>query len=561
MSVGSFCMVLHGHLPYVLRHGNWPHGEEWLFEAAAETWLPLLSAIDEVHQAGGHTGLSLGLTPVLLEQLHSPRFRARFGQWLRERQAQAQADEKEFRGWGDAQMQGLAQGWEAHFGRLIQDFERIDEDIPGAFGAHWKAGRIEILSSCATHGYLPLLRDDVSARAQIRTGLRTSERILGQRPTGFWMPECAYRPAGRWSAPVLDAEAVDRRGVEELLAEEGVRWVVVDAHLLRGGRSEGLRTDKGFVKVGWDQASWDVERPWRSVLAPHIIGSTGSDSGVVAVARHPEVSEQVWSAKVGYPGDGRYLEFHKKHGQRGLRYWRVTSPKADLGDKARYEPQAIASAAFSQAQHFQAVLKGILQSHLDSGAAPGLVCAPFDAELFGHWWHEGPRFLKDLWLGLSADPDIQLQTVSEHLESQAPELVAWLPEGSWGEGGDHRVWLNEPLRWTWEVVHRAESRLRELVGLVGWREQPEIAAALQGAAREALLMQASDWQFVIHTKGATDYGLKRFAGHASAFDRLCDLAWDLHRGAEIDPAQRAALALHQAESAGLFEDLDLRDWQ
>ncbi|MED5369582.1 MAG: 1,4-alpha-glucan branching protein domain-containing protein [Myxococcota bacterium] len=563
MSKGSFCLVLHGHLPYVLHQGNWPHGEEWLFEAAAETWLPLLSAIAEVHEQGGHTGLSLGLTPVLLEQLSADHFKRRFPQWLADRRKQAEADRAEFKAWGDGHLQYLAEQWILHFGGLLERFEAIGRDIPGAFAAHWKAERIEILSSNATHGYLPLLRSDDSARAQIRTGLRTSERILGRRPTGFWMPECAYRPAGSWSAPVLDGSPINRRGVEELLAEEGVRWVVVDAHLLRGARSEGIRTPHGYQKVGWDQASWDKERPWRSVLEPHIIGSTGQDSGVVAVARHPEVSEQVWSGKVGYPGDGRYLEFHKKHGQQGLRYWRVTSPRTDLGEKERYQPDQVSGAVYSHAQHFQAVLKGILQGQLDQNPqhGPGMVCAPFDAELFGHWWHEGPRFLRDLWLTLSADPDIELQTVSQRLDARPPQCVAWLPEGSWGEGGDHRVWLNEPLRWTWEVVHRAESRIKELISLVDHQGNAELRTALSAAAREALLMQASDWQFVIHTQGAVDYGIKRFAGHASAFDRLCDLTWAIHTGQDPDPALRSALELHQAQNPGVFEDLDLQDWQ
>lgn len=559
MSVGSFVFVLHGHLPYVLNHGRWPHGEAWLFEAAAETWLPLLDCMHSVLQAGGRPAVSLGLTPVLLEQLGHDRFKQAFPVWLQERADRAARDQVEFAARGDSQLAVQAQRWQEHFVDLQARFHAIDGDLPGAFAALWNQGAIELISSCATHGYLPLIHDDASARAQIRTGLDTSERHLGRRPTGFWMPECAYRPRGPWSSPVLPEGKTTRMGVEELLAEQGVEWVTVDAALYQGARSEGISGPEGYRKVGWDQASWDTTRSWRSVLEPHRIGTEGRDSGVTALARHPQVSEQVWSSKVGYPGDGSYLEFHKKHGMDGHRYWRVTSPTADLGDKERYDPHAVEGTLFAQAQHFCALVRSILTRHHQETGRHGVVVAPFDAELFGHWWHEGPKWLRNVLLTLSADPHVDLCTAQEVLRDHPADKVAWLPEGSWGEGSDHRVWLNDPLKWTWQVAHRAEGRLRQLLAAIPWRDEPPLQEALILAARELLLLQASDWQFVIHTQGAPDYGTKRFCGHASRFDRMCDLAWHRHQGLPADPALDAAMAEARAAD-DVFPDVDLELW-
>ena len=541
MAAGSFALVLHGHLPWVLHHGRWPHGEEWLFEAVAETWLPLLDTLDACKEAGGRAPMAVGLTPVLLEQLAAPPFAERFRSWLSSRESRAEADAVEFV--DDGAMVALAENWARRFAALQARFDALDGDIVGAFAARWRSGDIEIMGSAATHAYLPLLRTDAAVRAQIEVGLRTSERHLGQRPTGFWMPECAFRPQGPWKPPVLDDGFLDRAGLDTLLAAAGVTWSVIDEGLLAGARSRAVVRDGDVVPVGWDQAGTEPERGWRSPLEPHKSGA------VTFLARHRQVSEQVWSARVGYPGDGRYLEFHKKHGGDGLRYWRVTSAKAELGRKARYEPDAVAGAVYSHAQHFAMLVRSILQRHNEDTGRRGVVVAPFDAELFGHWWHEGPAWLRDVLLTLGSDDEVDVA-----LPSQLPaaDKVVSLPEGSWGEGGDHRVWLQDGTKWAWEVLHRAEQRLSALVPECSGRAREVLAQA----ARELVLMQASDWLFMVTTEGAADYGWKRFAGHAGRFDRLCDLAQDLGAGKNPDAVQEALLAESVASDA-VFSDLDV----
>jgi 1,4-alpha-glucan branching enzyme len=559
MPVGSFCLVLHGHLPWVLHHGHWPHGEVWLFEAAAETWLPLLAVIEECVAEGTRVPLTLGLMPVLLEQLRHPGFKARFPRWLATQASRAVADAAEFTARGDWHLAYLAERWRLHYEGLVVRFEALGRDLPGAFAALAKAGHIELLTSNATHGYMPLLQHDACARAQVRAGVATSERVLGLRPKGAWLPECAYRPGGPWTPPVVHGDTRQRAGVEDVFAQEGIGYFFVDAHLFQGARSEGIIGPKGYGKVGWDQAAWDEGRGWRSVLEPHLVTSNGSPGRLVALARHPEVSEQVWSGAVGYPGDGRYLEFHKKHGQEGLRYWKVTSALAGLGDKQPYHPDDVQGAVYTQSQHFAAVVRSVLERHAERTGRHGVVVAPFDAELFGHWWHEGPLFLREVFRALHHDPAVEPTTVSAFLAAHPADKVVALPEGSWGAGGDHRVWMSDELKWTWEAEYRAEDRFLATLDRLPWRTDAGVAEALRAAGRELLLLQASDWQFVISTKGAVDYGFRRFCEHLARFDRACNIADARHDGEPDSAITRVELdemRLHD----DVFPDLALEWW-
>jgi 1,4-alpha-glucan branching enzyme len=413
---------------------------------------------------------------------------------------------------------------------------------------------------------MPLIRHDASARAQVRAGVETSRKRLGFSPRGAWLPECAYRPGGPWTPPVGDPSSRNRAGVEEIFAHEGVGFFFVDAHLFAGARSEGTQSASGFTKVDWEQAKWDVARGWRSVLEPHWISSDGGPGRLVALARHPELSEQVWSGEVGYPGDGRYLEFHKRHGRDGRRYWRVTGPGTDLGAKTAYVPDETRDAIFTHTQHFVATLRSIVKRHHERTGRHGVVVAPFDAELFGHWWHEGPRFIREVMAALRGDPVVQATTVSRHLEAWPADKVVSLPQGTWGAGGDLRVWLNDETKWTWEAAHGAEDRFLDLLHSLPWRTSDAVAEALRAAARELLLLQASDWQFVIHTRGAVDYGYRRFCDHLTRFDRACNIALARTQSAAAaseGPAGDDALAAAEMTDMALHDDCfaDVRlDW-
>ena len=301
-------------------------------------------------------------------------------------------------------------------------------------------------------------------------------------------------------------------------------------------------------------------RAWKSELEPHRVVEQGRVLPVDVLARCPEVSEQVWSGKIGYPGDPRYLEFHKRHGLRGLRYWRVTSSESDLGAKQPYVPDHVPGAVHDQALHFCELVKARLRMHAERTGRSGVVCAPFDAELFGHWWHEGPELLLAVARRMHRDPDLQACTVSEVLATP-PDKAVSMPEGSWGAGGDHRVWMNDELRFYWEVEYRAEDRFVGLWHRAPWRTDPAVAELLTEAGRQLLLLQASDWPFVISTAGAVDYGLRRIFEHAGVFDDLCNGVDDLIRdpGSERDPVVAAALERSRLLDP-VFPDLSLEMW-
>jgi 1,4-alpha-glucan branching enzyme len=279
--------------------------------------------------------------------------------------------------------------------------------------------------------------------------------------------------------------------------------------------------------------------------------------------RDPEICQQVWSGFVGYPADGTYLEFHKKHGERrGLRYWKVTHSQSDLGAKDLYYPDDVPGKIHEHARHFCDQVRWRLQDHFHRTGRHGVVVACFDAELFGHWWFEGPRFLRDVLLTLNADPEVDLCTTEEYLERHPPEQEVHLLEGSWGEGGGHRVWTHEKVNWMWEVEYRREAMFGKLTYHLPWRRNAVLSSLLKDAGRELLLLQASDWPFVISRGQATDYGIKRFMQHVSRFDLLADLAEQvmndpdhLNKLTEVEALELKDAQVHDV----IFPEIDL-DW-
>ena len=340
--LGSFAFVLHSHIPYVLAHGQWPHGTDWLTEVAAESYIPLLDALNELAAEGISPRVTIGLTPILCEQLADASFKDEFTDWLEANIGAAAADARTFRAAGSHAMLALANRWRGVFRHVLHQFERVyDRDIVGAFRKLQDAGHVEIVTSAATHGYLPLILTDECVRAQIKTGIASYERHFGRRPTGFWMPECAYRPRYHWQAPLAPfrtPEPVLRRGIEEFLMDEGIRYTFVDAHMVKGGAPQGVYADRfGALKALWHQFTLDYkpEQVSRTIYRPYFINSSGdaNRTPVAVFSRDVRSSHAVWAADVGYPGDEWYLEFHKKQEPGRLRYWRVSFPKDDMDAK------------------------------------------------------------------------------------------------------------------------------------------------------------------------------------------------------------------------------------
>ncbi len=315
-------------------------------------------------------------------------------------------------------------------------------------------------------------------------------------------------------------------GVEQHLADAGFRYFFTDAHLARAGSPLGAY---GEIPLGAER--FDAERhdpgsragarvrAARSPYRAYRVSGRGVRPAVAALVRDPRSSMQIWSRHQGYPGDEWYLEFHKIRWPGGLKLWRVTGANVDLGGKRPYEPSAAHERAMGHASHFVHLLQSLAQQQADRGGQ-GIIVAPFDTELFGHWWFEGADFLAATYRALrgSGKDGVRAVTASQHLEAHAPGTALQLAEGSWGANGDHSMWLNDQTAWTWERLWRLEDAF--------WDAAPAALASaaarpvLAQAARELLLAQASDWQFIISTGAVVDYAERRFTLHCDDAERL-----------------------------------------
>ncbi len=565
---GCFSLVLHSHIPFVLRHGQWPHGMDWLLEATCESYLPLLQTLRRLSSEGIRPSITVGLTPVLLEQLASGHLREALPHYIDERIDIANADLAEFERSGQPAMADLARFWTNHYSGLGAFYRgEIKEDIVNAFSELHRDGQIELITSAATHAYLPLLGRDISISAQVKTAKRACTRLLGFQPSGFWMPECAYRPRYRWKFPLkgMPANAELRRGTEEFLADEGFSYFFIDSHLLHGGKAIGTYADRFHaLRRLLEQYRKEYRQFERSEFVGdchrvYLVDSSGEDKPpVAAFTRDPTTSLQVWSGEHGYPGDGWYLDFHKKHFPGGLRYWRVTDSGCDLANKALYRPDKVRERYQENASHFaDLVRREILQSPVGEQSPP-IVVSPYDTELFGHWWFEGIDWIEAVIRRIHQDPDVTAITCSEYLEAHHPNEVIHLPEGSWGEGGYHFIWLNEDTEWTWRHIYPAEDRMIDLAKRNLGNTDAMTIKLLKGAAIQLLLLQSSDWQFLISTKGAPDYAEARFLEHLEAFNRLCDIAEKVSSGKTPGREDMAYLETHSGRDE-IFPDIEL-EW-
>jgi len=523
----DFVFTLHSHLPWVLHHGRWPHGSDWLCEAMVDTYLPLMESLDLLERQEVPAPLTIGVTPVLAAQLTHPSLRAEMKPFFAQRREACREAIEGFSSSGEEHLIPLAHFWDERYARLERLFDHTDGDVTGCLRRHLGAGRIEVLSSAATHGFLPLLARDESIALQLAVGRIQHRRVFGSDPEGCWVPECAYRPRGEWHPDPAAPHQADRPGVEEHLARHGYRYFYVDAHLAEAGRPLGLYRDAGWPERSLRAAGGVVTLPpieeagsdqldRRSPYRAYRVSPRPGQPGVTALVRDPESTRQVWSRHGGFPGDGDYLEFHKIRYPGGLKFWRVTGAETDLGAKQPYEPNVARARAFSHAAHLHWLLWRREHHPMDPGE--NLIVAPFDTELFGHWWFEGVDFIADLYRHFAARGGPRVRTASEHLAAAPPDASIALATGSWGANGDFSMWLNPGTRWTWERLWPLEQRFWAVAAPA--LRDPACHAVLAQAARELLLLQSSDWQFIISTGAAADYASRRFLGHAEHLDHL-----------------------------------------
>lgn len=539
-TLGAFTFVLHSHLPYARMAGRWPHGEEWIHEAAIDTYIPLLSALCDLADEQVPYRLTLGVTPVLAEQLADADVLRNTEDYLQDQLARARSDVARFERDGDHQRGAIAAFHAERFEQLIEQFvSRFGRDIIGGFRRLQDDGRLEIATSAATHGYLPLFERDSSIHAQVATGVRTYKRHFGRQPESFWLPECAYRPAQD-----------GRPGLERFLAEQGLTTFFVETQTILGGQPKGKAAGdavgpyRDIARRYPAPAAADAPPAARSTFQPYWVG----EPGVAAIGRNYATGLQVWSGEHGYPGDFWYREFHRKDGESGLHYWRVTGARVELGDKQLYHPPQALERVHEHAAHFVGLVEAqIAEYHVANGAF-GLVSSAYDTELFGHWWFEGVSWLKEVLRRIAASDIVSMTGAAEFVREHPPEDVVELPEGSWGQQGTHFVWMNADTQWMWPLINGAQRRIERIAAEYSSSPPP----ALAQLARELLLLESSDWPFLVTTGQARQYAELRFTQHLERFEQLADQI-EAH-------AVNESFVADLVERDKLFPDVDYRDF-
>jgi 1,4-alpha-glucan branching enzyme len=495
MPLGYLALVLHAHLPFV-RHPEYDDflEEDWLYEAITETYIPLLDVFDGLERDGVDWRMTMSVTPTLAAMLSDPLLQYRYVRHLDNLLALASKELERTR-W-QPEFHHLAQMYHHRFQRCREVFvKQYDHNLINGFRRFFQTGKLEIVTCGATHGFLPLMYgvNPNAARAQIELGCREFERHFGKRPQGIWLAECGYMP-----------------GVDELLRDAGIRYFFTDTH--------------GVM--------FAEPRPRFGVYAPILCPK----SNVAALARDTESSKQVWSAVEGYPGDYVYREFYRDVGfdldyeylkphlhqtgirsHLGMKYYKITG----RGDhKQPYDPKAALDKAADHAGNF--MFNREKQVEWLSGAMdrPSLIVAPYDAELFGHWWFEGPDWINFLLRKMCYDQQtVKTITVPEYLDRHKTIQVTQPTMSSWGYKGYNEVWLEGSNDWIYRHLHEDAERMVELARNYVQPNHLQ-GRALNQAARELLLAQSSDWAFIMKTGTMVEYAVQRTHVHVLNFNHL-----------------------------------------
>ena len=524
MTVGSFVFMLHSHLPYYRMAGMWPFGEENLYECMSETYVPLLNAISELYDEEGiKAKLTVGITPILAEQLNDEHLKNGFIEYLDSR---IEAVSKDLERYPDPKVEHsqhlkyLAKYYFDWFNHIKDCFiNKYNKDLISAFKKYQDLGCIEITTSGATHGFSPLLATDSNLNAQFKVGSDTTKRLFGKKAKGCWLPECAYRQGYEFVGK--DGKKKWRPAIEVTLQNNDIEYFFTESHVIEGGNSVGNRRVVGiYGNIEYIPLPAREETGYDTYSAYWL-----PDAQVAVMGRNDRAGFQVWSAADGYPGDGCYREFHKKDDKSGMNYWRITSSTTDLGDKMLYDPVLAMNQVNSNSDHYTTLLYDLLKNYKAQKGKEGLIMVSFDTELYGHWWFEGVEFIKQVIRKLNNFiPEIERLTAGEYLEKHPPVDTIQIPESSWGQGGHFYVWLNHLTEWMWPIINGCEKRIIDIVSK--YEKIPEdklLHRALNQLARENLLLQSSDWPFLITTWQAKDYATERFEEHVARFEKIADM--------------------------------------
>lgn len=522
MEKGYLSVVLHAHLPFVHHPESERFIEErWLFEAITETYIPLLDMMEGLVRDKVPYQLTMSMTPTLLSMLASPLLQERYIKHMD--QLIALADKEIARVQEDEALLPVVMMYAEKFRHTKKRFE---QDFNGCIIEGFKAmsdlGYLELITSSATHAFLPYIRTEQALRAQIENAVRIHMKYLGKAPRGIWLPECGYKDE-----------------LDHVLREFGIQFFMTDSHVFQ--HADPL--------------------PSQGVYAPIV-----TPGGIAAFARDQETSKQVWSAQEGYPGDYDYREYYRDIGfdldmeyltphlpiedfrlNTGMKYFRITGPNTE---KQLYNLDWARQKAESHAGNFMFNREKQIEHLAGNMHRKPIVVASYDAELFGHWWYEGPMWLEELFRKFDSEQGtVKLSTPAAYLDEYPVNEQCHLTFSTWGRGGYGEVWLNDTNQWIYRHLHDMEARMIELADRYPAAEG-STRRTLNQAARELLLAQSSDWPFIMDNRTMVDYAIRRVNNHVGRFARL----YEMLTNGTIEERWLAEVESRDA----IFPDLDYR---
>ncbi|MBI9105107.1 MAG: DUF1957 domain-containing protein [Spirochaetales bacterium] len=490
---GYLGFVLHSHLPYV-HHPEKQHclEEYWFFDALAETYLPLLDLFNKLYAEKIPYKLTISLSPTLTTMLLDDLLQTRFAAYLENKIA---LGEKELeRNRKNPDLLKLSELYKKHYEKCRDSFENTyKRNLIKGFKALEKAGCIEIITTAATHAFLPLYQEFPRViEAQIHTAVMSYGRVFGKAPRGMWIPELGYFP-----------------GLGKYMKQHGIDYSFVAAH--------GQLFANKKSKYG-------------------VYGPVETSSGILAFSRDIPASRAVFSTEDGYPGDqvyrdaeqdigfdqgfdyiGPYIYDDKIRINTGYKYYRI-----DTGEKGHvYNPEKAAAKAIAHAENYIYLRSKQVKKLKTLMDRPPIIICPYDSEIFGKWWYEGLIWFEHVIRKAAQSDDFEMSTPSQYIDEFSVNEKVEPIFSSWGNKGYASVWLEGSNDWIYRHIHKASERMKELVARFP-NESGLKKRVLDQAAREVLLSQASDWPFIMKTCLSADYAKMRVKRHLYNFNKIYD---------------------------------------
>jgi 1,4-alpha-glucan branching enzyme len=491
---GYVSIILHTHLPFV-RHPDKNNiiEERWLFEAMHESYIPLIEVYDNLLKDNLDFKITMSITPTMMEMLEDEYLNAGFLKYLNKL---IELSEKELiRTENNKNLQLLANFYYERFKIQLKTYQSYESNLMNAFRKFDKLGCLEVLCGPATHSILPLF-DTLPEiiNAQLSVGIQSYIRHMGHVPFGMWLPECAYS-----------------NNLDEILSKQGIKYFISESKAVIHGSP----------------------RPQYGTYTP-----IATPAGCSVFPRDIESSRLVWSNITGYPGDFNYREFYRDIGYElpieyikpyinqngvrvdtGIKYHKITNKTEN---KEIYIREAALNTAKVHGEHFSTLKNIQIESILPLMDSPPIIVCPYDTELFGHWWYEGPEFLdafirKSLEDGNSYD----LITPHEYLKSNHILQCSSPSPSSWGANADNSMWLNNDTQWIYKDLYECQLTMLKLINSNINTTDIQIRM-LNQAARELLLAEASDWPFIIKSNTTVAFAIKTILTHIENFNKLCN---------------------------------------